>query len=146
MPPRQALATQAWPAGCAEVSVTRMVRVDRMGTESAGLPHRNTLAVVVPVDTRPARVRVALMACRFRSPVSSTVRGPPGHCGVARHDSIQPLAPLPRSAPAPLTILMLTLHGPCHRAAATGGAGGVPPGPAASPHPLPPPRPPTPAL
>src|SRR5712691_2871286 len=115
MRPAQVLATQAWPSGCAELRVTRIVRVDRMGTESAGFPHRNTSAV-------PVRVSVALIGCLLRSPVSCTVHGPAEHCGVARHDSIQPLAPFPRRVSAPLTILMLTLHGPCQRAAETGGA------------------------
>src|SRR5574340_1074228 len=119
MRPPQAPATQECPDGCAEVSLTWIVRVDWLGTESTGFPHRNTSAFAVPVYTAPERVRVALMGCRLRSPVICTVHGPAGHWGLACHDSIQPLAPLPRSAAAPLTILMLTVHGPCQRAAET---------------------------
>src|SRR5262245_23960544 len=69
----------------------------------------------------PTRVRVAVKVCRLRPPFSFTVHGPDGHLGLARHASVHPLAPLPRSASAPLVILMSTVHRPCQRAAETGG-------------------------
>src|SRR5262249_1180373 len=114
-------ASQARLTGCAVMTVTRIVRVDLMGTEAIEFPHRNTPAVVVPVETAPARVRGALKVRLVRPPDSCPVPGPDGHSGLARHASVQPLGPLPRSESAPVVIRTSTVHRPCQRAAETGG-------------------------
>src|SRR6266568_6855543 len=69
----------------------------------------------------PARVRVALNLEPLIRPESLTAHGPAGHFGLASQDSVHRPEPAPlRSAP-PRTILMATAHGPCKRAAESGG-------------------------
>jgi hypothetical protein len=119
MVPAHELAVHAWLSTCAVVSVTRIVCVDGSGTEEEPDPQGNKLALNMPLYTAPARARVTLNVCPLIPPESTTAHAPAAHFGLACHDSTQLLGAV-RSA-LPRTILRLTFHGPCQRAAEMGG-------------------------
>src|SRR5437667_8081465 len=120
MEPAHELAVHARLSGCAAVTVILILIVDRMGNEMEPDPQGNMLPFIFPRYTSPARVRVVLNLSPLMRPESSTAHGPAAHFGVASHDSAHLRWP-PLMEPAPLTILMLTVHGPWKRAAETGG-------------------------
>src|SRR6266700_4736567 len=119
MVPAHELAVHARLSTHAVVTVTRILSVDRMGNEAEPDPHGNTLPLIFPLYTAPARVSVVLNLCPLIPPESRTAHAPAAHFGLASHDSVHLREPV-RSA-RPRTILMLTVHGPCKRAADMGG-------------------------
>src|SRR5215470_7264495 len=103
----------------AAATVIRILTVDRMANDLDPFPHGNTLPTIFPRYTAPARVSVVLKANPLRPPESRTSHGPAAHLGVACHVSSHFEGPVRPAAPR--VSLMLTVHGPCSRAADTGG-------------------------
>jgi hypothetical protein len=91
-----------------------------MGNEPEPDPHGNTLPMIFPRYTAPARTRVVLNVNPLIPPESRTSHGPAAHFGLASHVSSQVLG-VSLKLEKPLMILMLTVHCPCHRAAEMGG-------------------------
>lgn len=85
----------------------------------SGVSRTAAAAYRPPLYTEPARARVTLNVCPLIPLESTTAHAPAAHFGLACHDSTQLLGAV-RSAP-PRTILRLTFHGPCQRAAEMGG-------------------------
>src|SRR6266699_3923045 len=68
MVPAHELAVHARLSTHAVVTVTRILSVDRMGNEAEPDPHGNTLPLIFPLYTAPARVSVVLNLCPLIPP------------------------------------------------------------------------------
>src|ERR1022692_1812253 len=124
MVPVHELAVHARLSAPAELRVSRKLRVLRMGWV---LPSQFSMwALVVPVYTAPARVRVAVngMGLKLPGPVmapeSSTAQGPDGQRGLNCQVSVH-CVPVANVPPGDLTTWLPTVHDPSRMAAETGG-------------------------